>query len=265
MATSRHQQQSGPILNVKISSYGNKAIVDCVRAWIRANKKTYICVAAVHLIMECQKNNSLLRGVNKSGLTVADGMPLVWLLRKRYGLPAERAYGPSIFFDLCALAQSRGHSIYVLGGAPGQAHDVVTRLRLRLPRLRIVGSRDTPVRPMPKQRNKDAIKHINFCKPNIVFVGMGCPYQEAWMIENRRILDANILIGVGAAFDIVTHRIAKAPAWIQRIGLEWLFRFFQDPTRLWYRYTIMNLQFLLRATGEIFFAPRVAPLRGKDK
>lgn len=243
------------ILDIRIDAVCYTNVLKRVSRWITDKTQTYICVAAVHLVMECQKNDALRNGVNAAGLVMPDGMPLVWLSRlfgkKRVG----RVYGPTLMLALCSLAQRRGWSIFLLGGGTGQAHKLAQHLEQRFPRLLIVGCADTPRRPISAARSARFTRTINRSRAQVVFVGMGCPWQELWMIENRRFLSAPVLIGVGAAFDFLTGRAAQAPPWVQNIGLEWLFRLIHEPKRLWYRYTVMNVQFVLLILRQLLFIP----------
>lgn len=234
------------ILNVKVSPINYKRTLKEVETWIEKRKRSYICVAAVHLVMECQNNKKLLEGVNSSGLVAPDGMPLVWLLSLYGERNIERVYGPTLMLKICELSKERDFKIYLLGGAKGQSKDLKKKLVSRFPKLDIVGYKDTPNLPIIAKEKSNIIDHINRVNPNIVFVGMGCPYQELWMIENRKKLGANVLIGVGAAFDFITGQVEQAPGWLQIAGFEWLFRLIQDPIRLGRRYTITNMEFLYK-------------------
>lgn len=238
------------ILGVHVSELTYAVVIKRIQSWISDNEKSYVCVAPVHLVMECQKNKDLLKGVNAAGLVTPDGMPLVWI-SKIYGKKTERVYGPTLMLKVCELAQKEGLKIYLLGGVKGSTKELRRKLADKFSNLKIVGYKDTPKRPIPKGENKKITQEINDSCAQIVFVGLGCPYQELWMIENRKLLKANVLIGVGAAFDFITGRVKQAPIWIQKSGLEWLFRWSQDPKRLCRRYTIDNLLFIHKIIRQI--------------
>lgn len=234
------------ILGVKISSLTYNSTLQKIEKWINTKKRDYICVAAVHLIMECQRNNKLLSGVNKAGLVTPDGMPLVWISKLKGQAQTRRVYGPTLTLKLCSLAEKNDYTVFLLGGARGQTKTMATKLKNKFTKIKVVGYHDTPIRPIPKKENQKIVRKINKSKAQIVFVGMGCPTQEQWMIDNRINLRANVLIGVGAAFDFITGEIRQAPFWIQKLGFEWLFRLTQDPLRLWRRYIIDNFKFLVK-------------------
>lgn len=238
------------ILDVHISELTYIDVTKRIQSWIFDNAKNYICVASVHLVIECQKNRKLLRGVNAAGLVTPDGMPLVWI-SKIYGRKPERVYGPTLMLKVCKLAQKKGWKVYLLGGVKGNARELQKKLANRFPNLEIVGYKDTPKRPIPKRENIKIVQELNDSCAQIVFVGLGCPYQELWMIENHKVLKANVLISVGAAFDFITRRVKQAPLWVQKMGFEWLFRLSQDPKRLFRRYTLDNSLFIYKATRQI--------------
>ncbi|MDP1722379.1 MAG: WecB/TagA/CpsF family glycosyltransferase [Candidatus Gottesmanbacteria bacterium] len=240
------------ILHVGVSPVNNSDVVQFIRAALTTNQKVYICVAAVHLTVECQHDNWLLDGVNRADLVVPDGMPLVWLLRLAGYKNAQRVYGPGLMKTLCKEATHHGWRVYLLGGRNGQSDELAHNLQRHYSSLRVVGARDTPVRPIPEKQNRKIIEEINKSRADIVFVGMGCPEQERWMMKNRNTLIPSVLIGVGAAFDFLSGRVRQAPAWMQHAGLEWLFRLSQEPQRLWKRYTITNIQFLFYLGKYIF-------------
>jgi N-acetylglucosaminyldiphosphoundecaprenol N-acetyl-beta-D-mannosaminyltransferase len=233
------------ILQVRIDPLNYSNTLKQIKDWIV--KKTahhYICVAAVHLVVECQTNLPLLRGVNQAGLVTPDGMPLVWILRHRGFKLADRVYGPTLMHKTCQLAASNHYSIFLLGGSRGQTQQLATILRTKYPALNIVGYLDTPHKQLSQSENQLIIRKINLLQPNLVFVGLGCPYQELWMINNESRLTSNVMIGVGAAFDFITGKQKQAPPWLQNLGLEWCFRLIHNPRRLWKRYTLTNLKFI---------------------
>lgn len=228
-------------VNVSATSYNDTLLQ--VRKLLQSKQKAYICVAAVHLIMECQQDTNLKKGVNRAKLVTPDGMPLVWLLKLYGHAKVERVYGPTLMRKICSLAQKNKYRIFLLGGHTHQSQQIANQLKKDFPGIKIVGSQDTP-NPQQSVYNAQLVQHVNHTRADIVFIGMGCPHQERFMIQNRSILTPTMLIGVGAAFDFLTNRKKQAPEFIQKSGFEWLFRLIQEPRRLWYRYTITNLKFI---------------------
>ncbi|MDA1079494.1 MAG: WecB/TagA/CpsF family glycosyltransferase [bacterium] len=238
------------ILSVAVSVTTYEQVLKSLRIWIKQKKRAYICVAATHLIMECQNSKSLLAGVNAADIVTADGMPLVWI-EKLYGHKgATRVYGPTLTQKICALATKEKYKVFFLGGKTGQGFRLKQNLIKKYPELLIAGIHETPVRPLSKQENKKILTQIKSAEAQIVFVGLGCPLQENWMVEHAKKLPGVVLVGVGAAFNFISGDVAQAPLFIQNSGLEWLFRIVQEP-RLIKRYTIFNTLFVLAVTKQL--------------
>lgn len=240
---------SGPprvnILGVGISALTMRRTLAVIDDWITRSERRYVCVATVHSVMEAQRDPALRDILNRSGLTTPDGMPLVWLSRW-LGFPdVERVYGPDLLLALAEHGVDRGYRHFFYGGAPGVAERLAARLRERFPGIRIAGTHTPPFRPLAPDEDVAIVEVINGLKPDIVWVGLGCPKQERWMAEHVGRLEAPVLIGVGAAFDFHAGFKRQAPRWMQRHGLEWLFRLAQEPGRLWRRYLVYNPWFVL--------------------
>jgi len=241
------------ILGVNISNINYSITLKKINHWIKTNQRKTVFVSAVHLVMECQNDNELKRGVNNADLVTPDGMPLVWLSKLAGSKNVSRVYGPDLTIKIISLAKINRYSVFLLGGAPGQSKILKEKLEKKFNKINIVGAIDTPIRPIPVKQDKTIIKEINKSKANIVFVGLGCPYQEKWIINNRKLINSQILIGVGAAFDFITGEVKQAPKIMQSNGFEWLFRLTQDPKRLWKRYTITNAKFIYYLIVNKFF------------
>ena len=178
-------------------------------------------------------------------LAVPDGQPLVWALRALGHPDATRVYGPDLMLRFCARAAHSRTPIYLYGGRTPEALEMLeARLRERLPGLRIVGGFSPPFRPLTPEEEQRAIAEINSSGAAVVWVGTGQPKQEKWMLHMRPRLSAPLLVGVGAAFDFHAGLVSQAPAWMQRSGLEWVYRLAREPRRLWRRYARHNPRFL---------------------
>ncbi|WP_155982915.1 WecB/TagA/CpsF family glycosyltransferase [Thermus aquaticus] len=217
-----------------------------VLAWAAAGESRYVCVANVHMVMEAHDDPSFRALVNAADLVTPDGMPLVWMLRK-LGYPhQERVCGPELTSRVCAEAARRGVPVGLYGGHPEALEALVRNLSARFPGLRVVYAYSPPFRPLTPEEDERVTEEINASGARILFVGLGCPKQEWWMAEHKGRVRA-VMLGVGAAFDFHAGRVRQAPVWMQRAGLEWLFRLVQEPRRLWRRYLKHNPRFLLLA------------------
>jgi N-acetylglucosaminyldiphosphoundecaprenol N-acetyl-beta-D-mannosaminyltransferase len=170
-------------------------------------------------------------------------MPLVWVLR-RLGLKDQnRVYGPDLTLSVCRAAADAGIPVGLYGGTP-EALDALQKVyQERLPQLQIAYAYSPPFRPLTRDEDEAIVQAINRSGARIVFVGLGCPKQEQWVAGHRDRVQA-VMLAVGAAFDFHSGRVEQAPRWMQRSGLEWLFRLLMDPRRLWRRYFKHNPRFL---------------------
>ena len=179
-----------------------------------------------------------------AALIVADGMPLVWLSRIAGHRFVSRVYGPDLMLAEMAASTRTGHRHFFYGGREGVAARLAERMRAQFAGVQIAGSLSPPLGTAEELCNPQTASVINQAAPDIVWVGVSSPKQEYWMACMRPLLEAPVLIGVGAAFDFHTGTQAQAPGWMQRAGLEWLFRLAHEPRRLWRRYLIDNPWFL---------------------
>jgi N-acetylglucosaminyldiphosphoundecaprenol N-acetyl-beta-D-mannosaminyltransferase len=177
--------------------------------------------------------------------TVPDGQPLVWAL-KLLGHPVrDRVYGPDLMDRACARAARTGRRFYLYGGRnQGALAQLARILRLRHPGLQIVGGYVPPFRELTADEEQAVVADIRRSGADVVWVGIGVPKQEKWMARMTARLPRQVLVGVGAAFDIHGGQVPQAPGWMQRLGLEWLFRLAQEPRRLWRRYLRYNPRFV---------------------
>jgi N-acetylglucosaminyldiphosphoundecaprenol N-acetyl-beta-D-mannosaminyltransferase len=229
-------------------------VLRTIEDWISRREPHYVCVTPVHAVMESQRDKELRRIHNAAGLVTPDGMPLVWLSRLM-GFPnVERVYGPDLTLAMCERSIKPRYQHFFYGGGPGVAEKLVLRLRSRFPGLKVCGTYSPPFRPLTLEEDRAIVAEINATKPDIVWVGISTPKQQYWMAEHVGQLSAPVLIGVGAAFDFHAGIKRQAPRWMQKIGLEWLFRLLSEPRRLWRRYLIDNPWFLwlmlLQALGK---------------
>ena len=232
------------ILGVRVSAINVAQALSIIDGWIANRQQHYVCITGVHGIMESQQDEALRRIHNDAGLVTPDGMPLVWLSRF-HGLGyVERVYGPDLMLALCKHSLSKGYKHFFYGGGEGVHERLANNLRQRFPGLRVVGGYSPPFRPLSGAEDEQIVETINEADPDILWIGLSTPKQERWMAEHVGRLTAPVLVGVGAAFDFHSGLKKQAPPWMQRSGLEWLFRLATEPGRLWRRYLVNNPFFL---------------------
>jgi len=254
------------VLGVGVSAITIADALAQIDAWIATGVHRYVCVTGVHGVMESQRDAALRDIHNRAGLVTPDGMPLVWLSWLRGHRSVERVYGPDLMLACCRASVSKGYRHYLYGGAEGVPERLAARLRERFAGLQIVGTCSPPFHELSEAEEQTMIDRITLAKPDIVWVGLSTPKQERWMARFVGRLPVPVLIGVGAAFDMHAGLKKQAPRWMQRIGLEWLFRLATEPRRLWRRYLINNPWFvwclLLQLSGTVRHDLNLNPRKG---
>jgi len=238
------------VTGVEISTTSYREVVACCERWLHERRSglvlpaRYICVTSVHGIITAQDDAEFRKILNSADVVTPDGMPLVWALRSLGAKNQERVYGPDLMLRICESAVVKGFRVFLYGSH----EDCLEKLRLRLhetfPDLRIVGWWAPPFRPLTSDEENWVVSRITSSEAEIIFVGISTPKQERWMYRHRECFPGAVMIGVGAAFDFHAGRVRQAPRWIQRNGLEWLFRLLMDPVRLWRRYLLVTPRFL---------------------
>ena len=237
--------RSAPVLGIPLALTDYAGTLDWIDSAVEFRHRGYLCVAAVHTVMACQEDPELRRAVLGADFTVPDGTPLVWALRL-LGHPLEdRVYGPELMQRTCARAAVSGTRVFLYGGrSPEALAQLTENLRASHPGLCIAGGYSPPFRELSAAEEDALVDQINASEADVVWVGIGVPKQEKWMARMRDRLEAPVLIGVGAAFDFHAGLVPQAPAAMQRLGLEWLYRLWQEPRRLWRRYARYNPRFV---------------------
>jgi N-acetylglucosaminyldiphosphoundecaprenol N-acetyl-beta-D-mannosaminyltransferase len=214
-------------------------------ATIASGARGWVTAAAVNLIMSAHDDPATMRAVTGATLAVPDGQPLVWALKLLSHARATRVYGPDLMARYCAHAASTETSIYLYGGRSEEALALLRkRLLERFPGLNVAGGFSPPFRPLTPEERERVVAEIDGSGAKVVWVGTGQPKQELWMSEMRPLLKAPLLVGVGAAFDFHAGIVSQAPSWMQRNGLEWVYRLSREPRRLWRRYASQNPRFV---------------------
>ena len=232
------------VLGVTVHAVQIPGVIAQMEEWISLRAEgEYIAVTGMHGVMEAQHDPEFRKILDAAGLVVADGMPLVWLGRRHGFGMARRVYGPELMASFCEQTAAKGYRHFFYGGAPAVAEDLATRFVSQFPGVVVAGTYSPPFRTLTQEEDREIIHAIKDAHADIVWVGLSTPKQERWMFEHRDRLKVPVLVGVGAAFDFHTGRMAQAPAWIGDHGLEWLFRLGQEPRRLWHRYLVYGAEF----------------------
>ena len=229
-----------PILGVNIDAVDYEYAVASIVAAAEEGRPFAVSATAVHGVMEGAKDPVHTRRLNGLDLVVPDGQPVRWALRWLYGknLP-DRVYGPNLTLYTARAFAERGLPVYLYGSTLDVLDKFASNLRARFPGLVIAGKEPSRFRRLDEAERKAVVERIKRSGAKAVFVGLGCPRQEVWAFEYRAALEMPLL-AVGAAYDFHAGTLPQAPRFMQDWGLEWLFRFMQEPTRLWRRYLILN-------------------------
>ena len=196
--------------------------------------------------MVAQDDALMRRALTDAVITVPDGMPIVWAANMLGEDLPNRVYGPELMRRYCERSVERGHRVWLYGGRDqGALVQLALTLRKKHPGIQIVGGYSPPFRPLTDEEDATIAEQINEARPDVLWVGIGVPKQEKWMVRMRDRLDVPVMCAVGAAFDFHAGRVSQAPGWMQERGLEWTYRIAQEPRRLLPRYLYTNPRFML--------------------
>ena len=247
-------------LGVLISAVDYDAAVAKIVKAARERVGFAVTALAVHGIMVGKFDKTHRYRLNSFDLVTPDGQPVRWFLNLRYGLGlTDRVYGPNLTLKVCAAAASEKISVYFYGSRTEVLDQLTANLKKLYPELVIAGSEPSKFRQTSLAEKEEVAQRIRESGAGITFVGLGCPRQEVFAYEYRRALGMPVL-AVGAAFDYHAGLLKEPPLFMQRAGLQWLYRLAQDPARLWKRYLILNLAFLACAFCQLAGAWRPDPL-----
>lgn len=227
---------------MRINAAPFEVVLDRVLRAPDTGERLSVHFATAHSIVEAQERPTLRQAFER-GIVEPDGMPLVWLGR-RSGLKVQRVCGPDFMPALIEAGIATGRSHFFYGGAPGVAEALAVRFSARFPGLRVVGHHSPPFRHLSAEEDRKVVEAINAARPDYVWVGLGAPKQDLWVADHRDALVAPGLLAVGAAFDFHAGMRRRAPRWMQRVGVEWLYRLASEPRRLAGRYTRVNARFV---------------------
>jgi N-acetylglucosaminyldiphosphoundecaprenol N-acetyl-beta-D-mannosaminyltransferase len=210
-----------------------------------------IAFCNVHSVMSARRDTALAEALHNTEIATPDGVPLVWTLRRTTRPEQERVYGPDLMRLALIDAKERAWKHYLYGGTPETLELLQESIREFAPSAAIVGAYSPPFRSLTAEEDAADIDRIKSSGADVVWVGLGMPKQELWMHRMSGQLPGVALAGVGAAFDFLAGTVEEAPAWMQRAGLEWLYRLAREPRRLWRRYVWNNPAFVFLVVKQL--------------
>lgn len=228
------------ILGVNIAVTNMNEVVTYILDNLEKLKGKYICVSNVHTTVMSYENPDYLNVQNSADLRIPDGKPLSLVCKKRGFKEASRVTGPELMEELFRI-QDLSHYFY--GSTEETLKKLKQNLEIKFSNIKIVGMYSPPFRNLDDDEDKKIIDMINKSGADILWVALGAPKQENWMFKHKDKINA-LMIGVGAGFDYHAGNIKRAPKWMQKLSLEWLYRLFQDPKRLFKRYLKTNFKFI---------------------
>jgi N-acetylglucosaminyldiphosphoundecaprenol N-acetyl-beta-D-mannosaminyltransferase len=233
------------VVGIPVAVTDYDQVMDVMDGLVESRERGYFCAAPVHALMVARNDQQMRDALLRSTMVMPDGMPLVWgvnLLGERL---RDRVYGPELMLRYSRRCAERGHRVWLYGGRDqGSLAQLALSMRHHNPGIQVVGGYSPPFRPLTVAEEHAVVEQINEDRPDVLWVGIGVPKQEKWMVRMRDRLEVPVMCGVGAAFDFHSGRISQAPPWMQERGLEWIYRIAQEPRRLLPRYLWFNPLFV---------------------
>ena len=246
---------SSYVLDSRIDAVSMEDAIQQIVSWASQRQSRYVALCNVHSVVTASQNPGFRQVINQADLALPDGAPIAWALRQSGHSQQERINGPDLTWNYLATAEKIGHSVCFYGSTEATLRKLESRILKQFPKLRIVGMISPPFCAISQESARDYIDQINNSGANVLFVGLGCPKQEAWMAAHRGKIHA-VMLGVGAAFDYHAGTIQRAPKWVQKIGMEWAHRLISEPRRLAKRYAVTNSVFNYRMLKSMLVGKR---------
>lgn len=234
-----------PLLNTYVSNVTMTEAVRGVETLLASGKKSYVVAINVDVVTKIEKDPYLKEITDNADMVLVDGTPLVWI-SKWHKMPVkEKVSGSDLVPQLCATAAQKGYTLFILGGKDGIAAQAKEKLEQTYPGIRIVG---TYAPPLGFEKDEALLAQTNeiisLAAPDLLIACLGCPKQEKFIYENMEKYDARVSVCAGATVDFLAGNVKRAPKWMRNHGLEWLYRFFQEPKRLFKRYFVDDVKIL---------------------
>lgn len=258
MMLNKVQKKAVSKFNWTIGKYVD--IIDAITELAISRTSSTVYFAGAHMFFEAHKSKDFLALVNKADIVAPDGKPVVWILRLLYGIKQERVAGMDAISDLLQRMEKEQLPVYFYGGSQAMLDKSEVYIRKAYPKLIVAGSYSPPFRELTEPEQEEIVTNINAVSPAIVFVILGCPRQERWAAAMKGRINA-VIAAVGAAIPVAVGMNKRAPVWMQQSGLEWLYRLFQEPRRLFKRYARANSLFIWVMFKEFLKVRLLAPLK----
>ena len=239
------------VLGVMVDAVDYEAALLRILNAARERRSYSVSALAVHGVMTGVQSESHKFRLNSFDLVVPDGQPVRWALNWLHGVAlSDRVYGPKLTLLALEMIADKGLPVYFYGSTASVIEKLVLRVRLLYPALVVAGAEASMFRSLDEEERVALAQRINASGASAVFIGLGCPRQEIFAFEMKHLLPMPVL-AVGAAFPFIAGELAQAPERLQRTGLEWLYRLWREPRRLWRRYLILNPYFVLLLMGQL--------------
>jgi N-acetylglucosaminyldiphosphoundecaprenol N-acetyl-beta-D-mannosaminyltransferase len=219
-------------------------VLDLMEQWIQQRQgRHWIAVTSSHGLVEAHKNSDFKAILRSADLSVPDGKWTARAAGKKAACPPKQVRGTDLLMGFLALAEKRGYTSFFYGDTERVLEVLRKNLGEKFPGLKIVGAHSPPFRELTPAEDEQITRLINQANPDVLWVGLGLPKQERWIYAHRDKLNVPVTVAVGAAFKFASGGVKNAPAWIRELGFEWLWRFFHEPRRTWYRAFVYGPQF----------------------
>ncbi len=238
------------VLGVPVATVTFAQAQDQVLVWGHAHDSRYVVLANVHVVVIASREADFGSVVSAADMATPDGAPVAWMMRKLGQSAQERVSGPDLTWALLGRCEAEALPVYFFGSTRETLAKLAERINAAFPKLVVAGYESPPFRALTEEEDAESVQRINSSGAGLVFVGLGCPKQEHWMLAHRGRVNA-VMLGVGAAFDFHAGTVSRAPDWMRDSGLEWLHRLLSEPKRLWKRYLVTNSLFIAGAIRQL--------------
>jgi N-acetylglucosaminyldiphosphoundecaprenol N-acetyl-beta-D-mannosaminyltransferase len=245
-----NERRTAPVLGVPIDVIGWRTALERLLVWGAARESRYVTICNAHVVVTASQDRGYYNVIAASDMATPDGAPVAWMLQRLVDANQPKISGPDLTHELLKECEKREISVYFFGSSAETLTKLTAVIARDYPGVQVAGVCSPPFRTVTEDEDAMQIRAINESGAGLVFVGLGCPKQERWMAAHRGSVHA-VMLGVGAAFDFIAGTVNRAPLWMQRGGLEWLYRLASEPRRLGKRYLVTNTLFIFGAVRQL--------------